>query len=204
MKFRIVFVCACLFLLSDQTVRAFYNESTGRWLSRDPIEEEGGENLTAFLDNEPVKDWDFIGLCGCTCIRIDILPSEKEFKDKIEFYPVPVLNPVTLQIEYQYRLGVPISVNFIVDGIGCTFSVKEENGGVTGSDPDGKVGESKGKTGKIDASGVDATGIPVKKPGKYKVKYDLKQVFTCAGTDGKTIQEKRHWKASVTKEFPPK
>jgi RHS repeat-associated protein len=28
----------------------FYNSTTGRWLSRDPIEEEGGINLYGFVD----------------------------------------------------------------------------------------------------------------------------------------------------------
>jgi RHS repeat-associated protein len=40
----------------------YYNPSTGRWLSRDPIEEEGGFNLYAFLNNDPMGDFDFLGL----------------------------------------------------------------------------------------------------------------------------------------------
>ncbi len=31
----------------------YYNPSTGRWLSRDPIEEQGGLNLYCFVSNEP-------------------------------------------------------------------------------------------------------------------------------------------------------
>src|SRR5690606_29506452 len=33
-----------------------------RWLSRDPIEEEGGVNVYAFVQNSPVDHLDFIGL----------------------------------------------------------------------------------------------------------------------------------------------
>ena len=33
--------------------RRFYRPDLGRWLNRDPIEEEGGENLYAFCRNSP-------------------------------------------------------------------------------------------------------------------------------------------------------
>jgi RHS repeat-associated protein len=40
----------------------FYDPETGRWPSRDPIEEEGGINLYGFVGNEPT-DWvDILGL----------------------------------------------------------------------------------------------------------------------------------------------
>jgi RHS repeat-associated protein len=39
----------------------YYNPSTGRWLSRDPIEEEGGFNLYAFVGNAPVNYVDPFG-----------------------------------------------------------------------------------------------------------------------------------------------
>ena len=38
-----------------------YSSTVGRWLSRDPIEEEGGLNIYAFVDNSPI-DWvDILG-----------------------------------------------------------------------------------------------------------------------------------------------
>ena len=40
----------------------YYDPVTGRWLSRDPIEEEGGANLYVFLDNNGVDKWDWLGL----------------------------------------------------------------------------------------------------------------------------------------------
>jgi RHS repeat-associated protein len=40
----------------------FYNASTGRWLSRDPIEEEGGVNIHALANNDPVDRVDSLGL----------------------------------------------------------------------------------------------------------------------------------------------
>ncbi|HEY5915488.1 MAG TPA: RHS repeat-associated core domain-containing protein [Verrucomicrobiae bacterium] len=42
----------------------YYNASTGRWLSRDPIEEHGGFNLYAFPGNDAIDRWDIAGLAG--------------------------------------------------------------------------------------------------------------------------------------------
>jgi RHS repeat-associated protein len=41
----------------------YYNPSTGRWLSRDPAEEdEGGPNLYGFVGNNPINQTDILGL----------------------------------------------------------------------------------------------------------------------------------------------
>lgn len=40
----------------------YYNASTGRWLSRDPIQEEGGVNLYGMANNDPVNEIDLFGL----------------------------------------------------------------------------------------------------------------------------------------------
>src|ERR1700690_1063540 len=45
-------------LLIPQTAHCFYNPSTGRWLSRDPIEEGGSKNLYCFAENRPVIAFD--------------------------------------------------------------------------------------------------------------------------------------------------
>jgi RHS repeat-associated protein len=39
-----------------------YDPVTGRWLSKDPIEEEGGENLYGFIGNDGVERIDLFGL----------------------------------------------------------------------------------------------------------------------------------------------
>ncbi len=39
-----------------------YNPSTGRWLSRDPIEEAGGMNLYGMVGNNPISFYDILGL----------------------------------------------------------------------------------------------------------------------------------------------
>jgi RHS repeat-associated protein len=40
----------------------YYNAQTGKWISRDPLEEEGGVNLYAFVTNNPVGNIDPVGL----------------------------------------------------------------------------------------------------------------------------------------------
>ena len=50
-------LCATLI----QNAQAFYNPSAGRWLSRDPIGERGGINLYAFVENDPVNEYDIDG-----------------------------------------------------------------------------------------------------------------------------------------------
>jgi hypothetical protein len=42
--------------------RRYYNPSTGRWLSRDPIGEKGGPNLYGFVANDPISKSDALGL----------------------------------------------------------------------------------------------------------------------------------------------
>jgi len=40
----------------------YYNASTGRWISRDPAEEDGGSNLYGAMDNDPTDEVDPLGL----------------------------------------------------------------------------------------------------------------------------------------------
>ncbi|MCK4982462.1 MAG: hypothetical protein KAS17_06040, partial [Victivallaceae bacterium] len=50
----------------------YYSPTLGRWLSRDPIEEEGGFNLYTMVHNNPVSSWDQLGLFACCdCIKYD-------------------------------------------------------------------------------------------------------------------------------------
>ena len=43
----------------------YYDPETGRWPSRDPIEELGGINLYGFVSNDGVNKWDYLGLEAC-------------------------------------------------------------------------------------------------------------------------------------------
>lgn len=48
-------------LVAGREAQAFYNPSTGRWLSRDPIGEKGGKNLYGFVQNDANDYWDTDG-----------------------------------------------------------------------------------------------------------------------------------------------
>ncbi len=51
------------------TLYRVYNPSLGRWLSRDPIGEQGGLNLYNYVDNNPLRLSDPLGLWSAECIR---------------------------------------------------------------------------------------------------------------------------------------
>ena len=42
--------------------QAFYNPSPGRWLSRDPVGENGGGNVYGFVANNSLSGYDVLGL----------------------------------------------------------------------------------------------------------------------------------------------
>ncbi len=52
--------------LVSASTQAFYSPEQGRWLSRDPIEEEGGANQYGFVANTPVNAFDYLGLSFST------------------------------------------------------------------------------------------------------------------------------------------
>lgn len=58
----LVVLAAVQFLWSASDALAFYNPSSGKWLSRDPIGEVGGENLSRVVENDLINGVDFLGL----------------------------------------------------------------------------------------------------------------------------------------------
>jgi RHS repeat-associated protein len=49
----------------------YYDPVTGRWPSRDPIEENGGLNLYGMVGNDPINYWDVLGLTdGDDCCNV--------------------------------------------------------------------------------------------------------------------------------------
>jgi RHS repeat-associated protein len=51
----------------------YYNPATGRWINRDPIEEQGGLNHYAFVKNHAVLEWDYCGLVSSEAEALAIL-----------------------------------------------------------------------------------------------------------------------------------
>ena len=71
----------------------YYDPVTGRWPSRDPIEERGGVNLYASVNNDGLNQWDYLGLSRageefangsvtCTCDLIyECVPIDEDDSD---------------------------------------------------------------------------------------------------------------------------
>jgi len=159
----------------------YYNTSTGRWLIRDPLEEEGGLNPYGFVGNNPLDESDDLGLCiSCTCKKVTITftPGGTKFEPGLyEFYG-------------NLRWGELITIAWQVDGDPtlCHYYLKEPSGGVvSGSTPKHRISPSDGTWDQWnpvpqiypDDSGVDAEG-----PGPYTIKYNLTQTYKCVSSDG--------------------
>jgi uncharacterized protein RhaS with RHS repeats len=56
----------------------YYHPELGRWISRDPIGEEGGLNLYGFVKNNTSANLDHLGLAKCCCAEsIEFIPGNK-------------------------------------------------------------------------------------------------------------------------------
>jgi RHS repeat-associated protein len=60
----------------------WYQPSTGRFLSKDPIEEQGGVNLYGFVENDPVNGYDLLGKIANNMRDLGIRPEELIFDKK--------------------------------------------------------------------------------------------------------------------------
>ena len=135
-------------LFSTHTAQAFYNPSTGRWLSRDPIEEKGGHNLRGFVGNNPANYIDRLGLdrcCVCNISRLVKANADQELRDMIGEHvsKLPsaargavgrVKDDIVLLGKRGGRLGFALFARLLCEG-GVTFQVgtdpNEKDGGVS-------------------------------------------------------------------------
>ncbi len=94
----------------------YYNPETGRWLNRDPIEEQGGFNLYAFVEGDPVNKLDPFGLAT---VDYDFAPS---FKGQIAHRGVPIgsaadaaftgsSGEATTSLYIHYTMGLTTSIS---------------------------------------------------------------------------------------------
>ena len=66
----------------------YYSPDIGRWISRDPIEEQGGFNLYAFVNNDPINKIDTLGLFFCgECKEGDVRNFHTENYVRLWLYP---------------------------------------------------------------------------------------------------------------------
>jgi hypothetical protein len=91
----LIWLVAMLWMFSAVPCRAFYNPSTGRWLSRDPIAEEGGENVYTFAGNNPCDHTDIVGLVVGTVsvvqwqpyVQDSLLNQKRGWQAQLEWRP---------------------------------------------------------------------------------------------------------------------
>ena len=79
-----ILLMAAVALFAALQVQASYAPSTSRWFGRDPIEEDGGQNLYAFVSNHPIQFYDYLGeVCGCCeCVERVQLNHVQKYKNK--------------------------------------------------------------------------------------------------------------------------
>jgi len=73
-----VMLASCVFC--PHAAQGYYNPSTGRWLSRDGLDESGGPNLNGFVQNDAVRLIDYVGLCCCCCAEFLSIEGVRTFK----------------------------------------------------------------------------------------------------------------------------
>ncbi len=76
----------------------YYDPLTGRWPSRDPIEEEGGMNLYGFVRNDGIDAIDNLGLDEANCGCFTITAKFNEYKAVIESTKIDAGINVELEI----------------------------------------------------------------------------------------------------------
>lgn len=99
----------------------FFDPETGRWLNRDPIEEEGGLNLYGFVGNNGVKHLDLLGLIA-NC-KYEIVA--KSFIQEISSFGSITGND---SIGRQRRMRSFASFIELLGGINVTPSTDEKDG----------------------------------------------------------------------------
>ena len=87
----------------------YYSPSLGRWISRDPVEEQGGLNLYTFVNNDPVNHWDLWGMIDVSKCGINIYREDWEIKlipkwRKSPYTILPLSFYVLVNIEIDKRI----------------------------------------------------------------------------------------------------
>src|SRR6516225_7445185 len=89
-------LCALgLWLLSQQCGQCFYDPGSQRWINRDPIGEDGGNNLLCFVFNNPANYLDGRGLEAGYRYNSDGTMTAPQGADREPFTPPPYPNPTT-------------------------------------------------------------------------------------------------------------
>jgi hypothetical protein len=222
-KLLLLIIASQALLLAADSAQAFYNPNAGRWLSRDPVNEIGGNDQIAVLDerapdaghdldpylfaaNAPVVVVDWLGLmatrtdgnkpvCACKCKSLEISYKPRLKNGKLTFHTYDAPSPP------KKRYGFTIRLRWVIEGDGskCTYGVHEPPGGVTGTNPAGTVDPSSGTEpyywAFVRQRYDDTLGIPYVGKGTYTINVNLTQTYACwdAGLNPQTQEPSMTW-----------
>lgn len=105
---RLIGAVLLTWLAFAQLAQAFYNPSSGKWLSRDPMGERGGINLYGFVNNEPSSQFDRDGRQS----SMDNVRRQAFVNSRIECRPLFSQDPAAPSLGNQlqgYRSGSDLS-----------------------------------------------------------------------------------------------
>jgi len=210
----------------------YYTPSTGRWLSRDRIEETGGKNLYGFLANDSIERLDPLGLqwwwplvtscMSCKCKVVSVQPS-----NQVEAHVVPRPGaPQPGQPSQDLHLGVRTPYKIEVEGNPALCKCSYTDGGTLkykvqlnvpgfpsppaeGTETYGRPSDTHPTDGGC-VSGTDWPGFhaalgPLGGSGTYSLTYDMTVTLRCTGSDGKPIEDSKPLRGSSEGSFtwPP-
>ena len=109
-----------------------YNPETGKWQTRDPIGEEGGENLYCFIQNNPVIFVDLFGLADPSRAGGDVQDNpDKYFNKGTQLHLYYSFTDDDKNKKFHRWVNMPFSTKFvktnqqIIDDIKSYFKVKK-------------------------------------------------------------------------------
>jgi RHS repeat-associated protein len=192
-----------------------YNPSTGRWLSRDPIVEQGGLHLYGFVRNNPVQLFDYLGLAHLHPWPPPIVPSKPYYTPYYAPYALcSECQCISVKVTYNPggdnfgigrhisaglfgagppRWGSDVSVEWTVSGNPAKCSYYQDEKGTrltltrvsTGS-PGAK--DVNGKDGnRASQKYTDEAGFTIRVPGTYDMQVTWKVTFRCVSSNKSTV-----------------
>jgi hypothetical protein len=91
-------------------------------MSRDPIEEEGGENLYAMVDNDAVNQYDILGLMSECCMRLKKAMETLQASIRTDISSSQQLSQAINDMTNAYAIAS--LADFVVSAVGVTRAVQ--------------------------------------------------------------------------------
>ncbi len=189
---------------------AFYNPSTGRWLSRDPAGKRGGPNPYGLCANRPVGYVDAVGLwprdtleglaclpCKCRFVEVTYDPGGSQMGQLAWYHH-----------DLDWRFGTQITVRWDVLGNPHRCHYWQDETGteelITGPVPF----KGKGGIGERAQVYTDDMGapFPLRDPGyigTYTIAVTWRATFRCISEDGTVVERKDSADFTQSFNYPP-